>query len=77
MIVEDINEHLAKRFDKDNHKLLVSNIESYKKAGDHIDEEMIINNNKYKVVGVAGRLSTTNRGIDGFDLILKLVQKMH
>lgn len=79
--IEDISQHLPKYYDKSNHRLIVCSSDSVLvtigEVKSYKDKEVLLNNNKYKIVGVGTYALGDEREIRSFDLILKLIQKMY
>ena len=79
--IEDISQYLPKRYDKSNHRFIVCSSDNVLvtigEVKGYKDKEVLLNNNKYKIVGVGTYALGDESEIRSFDLIVKLIQKMY
>lgn len=79
--IEDISQYLPKCYDKSNHRFIVCSSDSVLitigEAKSYKDKEVLLDSNKYKIVGVGTYALGDESEIRSFDLIVKLIQKMY
>lgn len=79
--IEDISQYLPKYYDKSNHKLVTCSsntvLITVGEAKNYKDREVLLDSNKYKIVGVGTYALGDESEIRSFDLIVKLIQKMY